>query len=270
MNQQFPGQQQPSYSPPPGPYGPPKKKRSTGAIVAMVVGGLCVFLILFGALAGPEDSQDDKAGKPSAPVAKTTPTVSPDPEPPSTTPADPQPDPPSDPPVTTSAPSNTPVKPAAEQLPNFFGMGLQSAQDKAQELGYYYLTSHDALGRGRNQVLDRNWKVCSQSPQPGRHPHTTEIDFGTVKLEETCPAKDAGGDVADPASTMPNFTGKSVKVAREALDSSTSLTLKDASGADRMILVESNWQVCSQAPASGTELNGQPVTLHAMKFDEGC
>ncbi|MFF2780341.1 hypothetical protein ACFVU3_36210 [Streptomyces sp. NPDC058052] len=224
-----------------------------------------LFLILLGAIAGPEKPEDDKAGKSSAPVAKSTPAVSRDPEP-TTLPTTPS----ADPPATTSAPSSAPVQPAAAQLPSFVGMGLQSAQDKAQELGYYYLSSHDALGRGRNQVLDRNWKVCSQSPQPGRHPHTTKIDFGTVKLEETCPAEDSGGDVADASSTMPNFRGKSVKVAREALDPSTSLTVTDVSGADRMILVESNWQVCSQEPASGTTLNGQPVTLHAVKFDEGC
>lgn len=157
-------------------------------------------------------------------------------------------------------------------LPDMTGKGLQSAQDQAQEAGFYSLSSHDALGRGRNQAFDRNWKVCSQTPEAGEHPTDTEIDFATVKLEETCPAKDAGADTSadEAASTMPDFKGKSVKIARETLDSGTSLTVTDASGDDRFVLVESNWQVCTQEPAAGTELDGQPVTLTAVKFDEAC
>ncbi|MEH0657578.1 hypothetical protein QA860_07480 [Streptomyces stelliscabiei] len=157
-------------------------------------------------------------------------------------------------------------------LPDMKGKGLQSAQDQAQEQGFYSLTSHDALGRGRMQAFDRNWKVCSQTPKAGEHPTDTEIDFATVKLEETCPAKDAGADTSadEPTSTMPDFKGKAVKVARDALDSSTSLTVNDASGNDRFVLVESNWKVCTQEPAAGAKLDGQPVTLTAVKFDEAC
>lgn len=61
-----------------------------------------------------------------------------------------------------------------------------------------------------------------------------------------------------------------MKAARAALDSSTSLTVDDASGKDRFIVVESNWQVCSQTPAAGTKLFGQPVTFKAVKFGESC
>ncbi|MEV4680699.1 PASTA domain-containing protein [Streptomyces kurssanovii] len=155
-------------------------------------------------------------------------------------------------------------------LPDMVGKGLQSAQDEAQAAGFYLLTSHDALGRGRNQVLDRGWKVCSQTPAPGEHSTESEIDFGTVKLEEECPA---GGDEGAPekaGSTMPDFVGKAVKVARQALDSSTSITVKDVSGQDRMVLVESNWQVCSTDPAAGAKLDGRPVTIKAVKFGESC
>lgn len=169
---------------------------------------------------------------------------------------------------TTQEPSATAE--ATAVLPDMVGKGLQSAQDQAQAAGFYHLTSHDALGRGRNQIFDRNWKVCAQTPKPGKRATDTEIDFSTVKLTETCPA---GGDQGEPeaaGSTMPNFVGKSVKVARESLDSSTSLTVNDASGQDRWILVESNWQVCSTDPAAGAKLDGQPVTIEAVKFDESC
>lgn len=37
-----------------------------------------------------------------------------------------------------------------------------------------------------------------------------------------------------------------------------------------MVIIESNWQVCSTDPEAGTELNGQPVTIKAVKFGESC
>jgi hypothetical protein len=149
-------------------------------------------------------------------------------------------------------------------------MGLQSAQDKAQEVGFYGLTSHDALGRDRMQALDRNWKVCSQSVAAGTTVSTeTTLDFGAVKLEETCPSKDEKAPTAA-GGKMPSFEGKSVKAARAALDSGTSITVNDASGDDRFVLVESNWQVCSQTPDAGTALAGQPVEFTAVKFGESC
>jgi beta-lactam-binding protein with PASTA domain len=163
-------------------------------------------------------------------------------------------------------------KPTSEKatVPNFVGMGLQSAQDKAQEAGFYGLTSHDALGRDRMQAFDRNWKVCSQSVAAGKSVSTdTDLDFGTVKLEETCPAKEEKAPSAA-GGTMPDFKGKSVKAARTALDSGTSITVNDATAEDRMVLMESNWQVCSQDPAAGAALNGQPVKFTAVKFEESC
>ncbi|MDT9698706.1 PASTA domain-containing protein [Streptomyces sp. P17] len=158
----------------------------------------------------------------------------------------------------------------AASLPDMIGKGLQFAQDQAQDAGFYNLTSHDALGRGRGQFDDRNWKVCFQTPKAGEYPTDTKVDFATVKLEETCPATDQGTETETAGSAMPDFKGKSVKVAREALDPSTSITVNDASGQDRIIVIESNWKVCSQDPAPGTKLEGQPVTLNAVKFEESC
>ncbi|MEU1348752.1 hypothetical protein ACFYPA_18605 [Streptomyces sp. NPDC005775] len=189
---------------------------------------------------------------PAAPAAKSS-----DTPPPATTAADPSP----------SVESDKPVE--RRTVANFVGMGLQSAQDKAQADGFYLLTSHDSTGRDRMQALDRNWKVCSQNHAVGKTiPTDTELDFGAVKLEETCPAKDQQEPKVE-GGKMPNLAGKSVKAARGALDSSTSITVKDA-GEDRMVLMESNWQVCTQSPSPGAALNGQPVELAAVKFDESC
>ncbi|MEV6786967.1 hypothetical protein [Streptomyces sp. NPDC051098] len=82
-------------------------------------------------------------------------------------------------------------KPSADErakVLDFVGMGLQEAQDSAQAEGFFLLTSHDSTGAGRMQVFDRNWKVCSQSVPAGRTVDVgTELDFGTVKLDEDCP-----------------------------------------------------------------------------------
>uniref|UniRef100_UPI000FCC4DDF hypothetical protein n=1 Tax=Actinacidiphila soli TaxID=2487275 RepID=UPI000FCC4DDF len=136
--------------------------------------------------------------------------------------------------------------------------------------GFYSLDSHDSLGRGRHQILDRDWKVCSQNYAAGKSvPTDTTLDFGAVKLDENCPSKDKAAP-SQAGRTMPNFVGESVNTARGALDSSTSITVNDASGDDRMILIESNWQVCSQDPKPGVALNGQPVEFTAVKFGENC
>ncbi|MDX2851493.1 PASTA domain-containing protein [Streptomyces sp. PA03-3a] len=170
------------------------------------------------------------------------------------------------------APAGTPATagPAGPaDLPSFAGMGLQAAQDKAQSLGFYRLDSHDALGRGRDQIWDRDWKVCFQRPAPGSRTTTATVDFGAVKRDESCPGQDASAP-ASAGATMPDLTGTSLKVARTTLTPATGITAQDASGQDRFILVESNWKVCSQSPAAGGGLTGQPVVFKAVKFGEAC
>ncbi|MFF2221925.1 hypothetical protein ACFVV7_01270 [Streptomyces globisporus] len=168
------------------------------------------------------------------------------------------------------APSATEEEPAEKKaVPDFVGMGLQSAQDAAQAGGFSSLKSHDSAGRDRMQAFDRNWKVCSQNMAPGKViPTDTTLDFGAVKLEETCPADDKQAPEAA-GGKMPDLVGESVKAARGALDSGTSITVTDAAE-DRMVLMESNWKVCTQSLAPGAALNGQPVEFTAVKFEESC
>ncbi|MDG9702878.1 hypothetical protein [Streptomyces sp. DH37] len=173
-----------------------------------------------------------------------------------------------------SVPTTPPTgeAPKTAELPDLAGKGLQTAQDTAQEAGFYNLTSHDATGRGRMQISDRGWKVCFQTPAPGEHPVTGKIDFGTVKLEEDCPASDAGAESAKPADDgkMPNLVGKSVRAAFDTLPSNASIQTTDASGQDRIVLNGANWKVCTQTPAAGAAFDGEPVTLRTVKYEETC
>jgi PASTA domain-containing protein len=98
------------------------------------------------------------------------------------------------PPPTAAAPTAvTPTAGAAGTswtMPDLVGSNLQDAQNAVQDLTDFEIavtTSHDSTGAGRQQVLDRNWKVCSQSVAPGTTiTKGAKIDFGTVKLDEAC------------------------------------------------------------------------------------
>jgi hypothetical protein len=177
--------------------------------------------------------------------------------------------------ATTATNSKTPAPGAGSttigSLPNLVGRGLQNAQDAARKAGFFTLISHDALGRGRHQILDRNWKVCFQNPPSGTMQTSSTVDFGAVKLAESCPGSDQAGTEPGPAgASMPNLVGKSAAVAERSLGNNASISFKDATGAGRSVLVASNWRICSQDPAPGRPYGGVPVTLTVAKFTEPC
>jgi hypothetical protein len=75
-------------------------------------------------------------------------------------------------------------------MPNLVGGNLQQAQDQIQKVTgnpVFLTTSHDLTGKKRNQVVDSHWKVCTQNVAAGgQFTDKSVIDFGTVKLEESC------------------------------------------------------------------------------------
>jgi hypothetical protein len=76
-------------------------------------------------------------------------------------------------------------------MPDLVGMVLQDAQDQIQAItdkNLLFTVSHDATGQKRNQLVDSNWKVCTQNVAPGTAiTAETRIDFGAVKVTEQCP-----------------------------------------------------------------------------------
>ncbi|TQM06325.1 PASTA domain-containing protein [Pseudonocardia kunmingensis] len=94
-------------------------------------------------------------------------------------------------PETTSAPATAAAPVAIEwTMPDVVGMNLQAAQDHVQavtDLGVPLMTSTDGTGEGRNQVVDRNWVVCEQTPAAGSTITTGDVpDFVVVKDDESC------------------------------------------------------------------------------------
>jgi hypothetical protein len=176
------------------------------------------------------------------------------------------------------APSPAPARtvepePPAVTLPDLVGKGLQQSEDEAQAAGFYAHTSHDALGRRRDQVQDREWTVCFQDPAPGPTPGSTLVDLGAVRLGEACPATDEGVAAAvdenpDDGTTVPDVVGLSVAQATRSLGTDA-VTMRDATGAGRSVDAARNWQVCAQDPAAGAPRGG-PVTLTVVTLAEDC
>ncbi|WP_307811206.1 DUF3761 domain-containing protein [Streptomyces siderophoricus] len=80
-------------------------------------------------------------------------------------------------------------EPDTVTVQDFVGMGLQAAQDAAQDDGLHHLDSTDATGQGREQLWDRNWTVCAQTPAAGETMSAEDtLTFDTVKSSEgeTC------------------------------------------------------------------------------------
>lgn len=64
------------------------------------------------------------------------------------------------------------------------GTDLQLAQDMIQAAGVFLSLSEDATGRGRMQILDRNWTVLYSTPDPGTPIDEGDAVFFVVKDEE--------------------------------------------------------------------------------------
>lgn len=102
-------------------------------------------------------------------------------------------------PVTTRAATTPPVETTSARsapaeswtMPNEIGRNLQRAQDDLQALTgnpMFISTSQDLTGKGRRQINDRNWQVCSSSPAPGAaFTSQTNVVFGVVRDSERCP-----------------------------------------------------------------------------------
>ncbi len=85
-------------------------------------------------------------------------------------------------------PSPAPIRPTArlgvtEDAVEVVGGGTFGVVDESA----WVVCEQDASGLGRVQVLDSNWKVCSQSPQAGAEvPVSDLVTLASVKLAEAC------------------------------------------------------------------------------------
>ncbi len=72
-------------------------------------------------------------------------------------------------------------------MPAVVCMNLQVAQNAIHAAGVFFSRSKDGTGRGRFQILDRDWIVIAQSPGPGALIGEGDAVLTVVKYTEPNP-----------------------------------------------------------------------------------
>ena len=93
--------------------------------------------------------------------------------------------------------------------------------------------------------------------------------------QETTPTEDAPTAEPEPeaeTATLPDLVGKDLQAAQDEAQAAGFYALddQDASGQNRLQVLDRNWVVCSQEPAAGTHPTDTPVILYAVKDGEAC
>ena len=161
-------------------------------------------------------------------------------------------------------------------VPDVVGRSLDVARRFIENAGYEV----EVIGGGLfGVVVESNWTVCSQRPTAG----TSSDDPVVVTVDRVCPGAASGetgsgatetGSVPDGGTfVMPELVGMNLQDAQDRLQSLGSYVLdqEDASGLGRIQILDSNWVVCRQSPAPGTDVGlDEVVTLWSVKIDETC
>lgn len=105
----------------------------------------------------------------------------------------------------------------------------------------------------------------------------------TVTVVERTVTADDSADEAEPASPadegsgssgnirVPNVVGKDHQLAQDTMQAKGLYSLKevDATGQDRVLLLDRNWTVVGQSPKAGTKVNeDRTITLRSKKDGE--
>jgi hypothetical protein len=158
---------------------------------------------------------------------------------------------------------------AKAKLPDVRQKGLQWAVAQVKDAGFDNIETHDALGRDRHWVNDKDWKVCFEVPGPGPTDAKTQIQLGVVKTDETCPKTDQGR--YEPATTtMPNLVTKTAYMTTQILGKNASISFLQESNGNEVKHNLGDWQVCSQSPTPGQRFDGVPVTTVVVKYGASC
>lgn len=86
------------------------------------------------------------------------------------------------------------------------------------------------------------------------------------------PATEPEAEAEPETAALPDLVGQNLQAAQDEAQAAGFYALddQDASGQNRLQVLDRNWIVCSQEPAPGTHPTDTPVTLHAVKDGEAC
>ncbi|MFG2229486.1 hypothetical protein ACGFNX_05620 [Streptomyces sp. NPDC048723] len=154
-----------------------------------------------------------------------------------------------------TAPATTP---SPNPLPNYVGQNLKQAKTDAYAAGYNAI-SHDAGPGSAGQWNDDNWKVCFQAPVGEPAGTKATLDFGVVRNEWPCPAKD-GEPI--PYPKMPKVVGLTFAKASEILKPIGLQEIEPRSAYTDVTLPATvdDWTVCFQEPEDGEEIQRPKTT----------
>jgi beta-lactam-binding protein with PASTA domain len=169
-------------------------------------------------------------------------------------------------------------------MPDVVCMNLQDAQDEIQRAGVFFSRSEDATGKGRSQLVDRNWLVVGQRPAPGAIIGEGDAVLSVVKYGErscgdtpTTPKPQAAP--ATPASSaapiaqvslMPDVVCMNLQDAQDLIQRAGVFysRSRDATGSGRAQIVDRNWLVVGQSPPPGTPFGEGDAVLSVVKYGE--
>ncbi|MFE5535570.1 hypothetical protein [Streptomyces sp. NPDC056492] len=148
--------------------------------------------------------------------------------------------------------------------PSLVGRNLKEAKAAALAAGFQAL-SHDASDGNAAQAAEDGWKVCFQSLVTEKAGAIPALDFGVVRTEAPCPAKD--GDPI-PRPKMPKVIGLTFAKASEALKPIGLQKIEPQSAFTDVTLPAAvdDWAVCFQDPAEGTEISAPATTSASLKL----
>ncbi|MFG2776029.1 excalibur calcium-binding domain-containing protein [Streptomyces sp. NPDC048350] len=165
--------------------------------------------------------------------------------------------------ATAKATNSPSASPTPSGPPSFVGQNLKKAKAVAYDRGYNAI-SHDASDDDARQWDDDNWKVCFQTLAAKKVGTMPTLDFGVVRNEWPCPARD-GEPI--PYPKMPKVVGQTFAKAAETLKP---LALKAAEADSAYTDVPlpatvDDWTVCFQDPKAGEEIEYPKTTTAYLK-----
>ncbi|ANS64927.1 hypothetical protein SLINC_2703 [Streptomyces lincolnensis] len=99
-----------------------------------------------------------------------------------------------------------------------------------------------------------------------------DADTTDASTDPADSATDTKADTDSETAALPDLVGQDLQAAQDEAQAAGFYVLddQDASGQNRLQVLDRNWTVCSQEPEAGTHPTDTPVTLYAVKDDEAC
>ncbi|MFE9776359.1 PASTA domain-containing protein [Streptomyces sp. NPDC005931] len=117
--------------------------------------------------------------------------------------------------------------------------------------------------------------ACESTDDTSSNKPDTATEASSPKQQDPEPSKDASAETdagEAETATLPDLTGQDLQAAQDAAQAAGFYALddQDASGQNRLQVLDRNWVVCSQEPEAGTHPTDTKVTLFAVKDGESC